>query len=439
MWPAWQWTHSPWWRFLTASYASVLAKRDAVKTRRLIMSPWYQRLFGSVFTIRDDQNEKTRYENSRTGFRIATSVGGAATGDGGDATILDDPLKASDAHSDLALRNANEWIDETWSTRFEDPANAREVVIMQRLNERDVSGHLLQDVGGYEHLMLPMEFDPDRRCSTSIGFVDPRTKAGELLDSERHPREAIETSKTRLGSYGTAGQLQQNPTPAGGGVVKEYWLRFWYPPDAPPPTPHTVRLEDGSVWECPQTARPELTDLTQSWDMNFGDEVMTKKQRNTLDPVCGLVFGANRANHFLLDYHLKVLDFTETQAAVRRMSAAWPKAKTKLIEKKANGAAIISSMRDELGGVIGFDPGRAGKEARLYAVTPTIEAGNFYIPHPTLFPWVREYIGYLTGFPRARYDDPVDATTQYLLRKKRRGALRINPAATSQGAVNDAG
>ena len=183
-WPTQVWTFNPAFRWLFGSYAQGLSTRDSVKSRRIIDSPWYQERWGGKFQLTTDQNQKMRYENDRTGYRISTSVDGSATGEGGDAVVCDDPHNIREAHSEKSREAVIDWWDQVMSTRLNDPKTGRRVIIMQRVHENDLSGHVLKDKG-YVHLCLPTEFDPKRRCSTSTGWSDPRTQPGGL--TEPHP------------------------------------------------------------------------------------------------------------------------------------------------------------------------------------------------------------------------------------------------------------
>jgi hypothetical protein len=153
MFPAWLWARNPTLRWLFSSYAQALSTRDALATRRLIESPWYQSQWGSVYRITTDQNEKTRFENDKRGYRLATSVGGANTGEGGDLIVCDDPHNVREAESDTVRTGVVNWWNEVMSTRGNNPATTRRIVIMQRVHEDDVAGNILAQ-GGYEHLNL---------------------------------------------------------------------------------------------------------------------------------------------------------------------------------------------------------------------------------------------------------------------------------------------
>jgi predicted phage terminase large subunit-like protein len=225
-WPVWVWLHQPESRWLFSSYALSLSIRDSLKCRRLIESPWFQSRWGDRFTLTSDQNAKMRFDNDHTGYRIATSVGGYGTGEGGDYIVVDDPHNVTEKESDLIRETTLVWWDETMSTRMNDPRTGRKVIVMQRVHEKDLSGHVLAQ-GGYEHLCLPAEYEPGRRCVTVLGWEDPRKTEGELLWPHRIGPTEIADFKLRLGPTGYAGQFQQIPTPAGGGRFKSVWFRYF--------------------------------------------------------------------------------------------------------------------------------------------------------------------------------------------------------------------
>lgn len=213
-WPAWEWgpMGMDWARFIGASHEEGLAVRDTVKMRRLIESDWYQARW--PIGLQGDQNQKTYFENTATGFRQACAVK-SMTGRRGDRVAWDDPHSVEAALSPAIREVALRVFQETLPTRLNDPEKSAIVVIMQRLHEEDVSGFILSGDYGYEHLCLPMEFEPERRCVTSIGFTDPRQEDGELLFPERFPLEVVERDKKIMGAYATAGQFQQRPAPRG--------------------------------------------------------------------------------------------------------------------------------------------------------------------------------------------------------------------------------
>lgn len=404
-WPAWEWIRFPQRRWLYASYGAALSIRDSLKCRRLIESPWYQARWGNVFRLTTDQNTKTRFDNNQSGYRIATSVSGAATGEGGDRIVCDDPHNVQEAESDSVRKGTIDWWDVVMSTRQNDPKTSARVVVMQRCHERDLSGHLLHQ-GGFEHLVLPAEYEGSSKA-TSIGWCDPRTEQGELLWPARFGPEELASLKRSLGSYASAGQLQQRPAPAEGGMIKRYWFRYWQPPGMNLP-PVSVRMPDGSEKLIPAVEIERVDAQAQSWDCAF-------KGHEDADYVVGQVWGAIGSSLILLDQDRRRMDFPATLEAVRRLSGLWPDSVLKLIEDKANGSAVIQSLESEIPGIVAVNP-EGGKVARASAVSPLIEAGNVYLPHPDWKPWVTAFIEECAAFPNGAHDDQVDAMSQALLR-----------------------
>ncbi|MCP4475409.1 MAG: terminase [Gammaproteobacteria bacterium] len=219
--PCWVWLTDPSSRWLFSSYAQDLSTRDSLKCRRLIQSKWYQEGWGHKYQITSDQNQKTRFENDRTGVRLSTSVDSLACGEGGDYIVVDDPHNTKQVESVLKRNNVLVWWDEVISSRLNDINTGVKIIVMQRLHESDLTGHILEKELGYVHLMLPAEFERERRCRTIIGFVDPRKEEYEPLWKGKNDEEALAELKKDLSSqYAIAGQLQQRPSPRGGGMFK---------------------------------------------------------------------------------------------------------------------------------------------------------------------------------------------------------------------------
>lgn len=226
MWPTWEWTFHPEERWLFASYAEPLAIRDSLKCRDIIRSDWYQARWGDVFRLVSDQNQKMRFDNDKRGFRLATSVGGQGTGEGGGKIVVDDAIKADDAFSDTIRESVNTWWTRTMATRGNSPKTGARVVIMQRLHDSDLTGHILakmREEGGtqYDLLCLPMRYEPNR-CILSTGWEDPRTEPGELLWPEHFDEGSTRALESELGDD-APGQFQQRPVAEGGGTFRAEW------------------------------------------------------------------------------------------------------------------------------------------------------------------------------------------------------------------------
>lgn len=377
--PAWGWTRRPNLRWLFASYAESLSVRDSVKCRRVIQSDWYQKRFGHIYQLTGDQNQKQKYENNRTGHRLATSVNGAGTGEGGDIIVIDDPHKVSESESDTVRQSVLDWWDGEMSTRGNDPKKVAKIIVMQRVHEKDLSGHILAKESGFEHLRLPAEYEPKHKSITSIGWQDPRTEDGELLWRERFGMVEIESLKKDMGSQKAAGQLQQRPAPAEGNIIKRHWWKFY--------TKLPTRFDKIGI----------------SADLTFKDG---KKN----DFVVFHAWGKLGADKYLLDELRDKMSFTVQLAAFKRFCEKWPAAQSKWIEDAANCAALIDVLRSSIPGLIAV-PSRSSKVARVEAVSPQIQSGNILLPHPELCPWIEDYIEEHTVFPNGSHDDRVDATS----------------------------
>lgn len=213
-WPAWEWTRQPETRWFFASYDQRLSTRDSVNCRALIASQPYQEAWGERFQFTDDQNQKTYYATDKGGWRLATSIGGHGTGEHPHRIVVDDAMDAKGANSPAERQAVRDWWNLTMSTRGV-TLGASRVIIAQRLSEDDLPGHVLQG-GGYEHICLPMRYEPGRMKATSLGWTDPRTTPGELLTPRQFDEATVTKLEQDLGPHGTAGQLQQRPMPPGG-------------------------------------------------------------------------------------------------------------------------------------------------------------------------------------------------------------------------------
>lgn len=248
--PAWTWTRppksplsGPQVQFMCISYGQQLSAEIATLARRLITSEWYQGLWGETVKLLDDQGRIVNFGTTAGGVRIATSMGGSTLGRGGDIRIIDDPVSVEEANSRLETERVNRTYREALQTRQTDPETSAEIVIMQRLGEDDLTGEILKrERRSVVHLCLPMRHNSTRHCTTDW-YDDPRFDDGELLWPEQFPKRVVDELEEDLGPYAFAGQMQQAPTPRGGGIFKREWLQPWpeLSPDGTFP-PGAVRL-----------------------------------------------------------------------------------------------------------------------------------------------------------------------------------------------------
>jgi len=226
LWRVWTWLQSPSERFLSASYSHNLSIRDNVRCRRVIEDLWFQARWRHEFQLAGDQNAKSYFENTKSGYQMAVSMD-STTGQGGSYLVVDDAHNADEAHSDAEREGALIWFREVWTNRLNDQERDKMVVVGQRIHENDVCGYILKERPDWEHLNLPALFEPSRRCTTLIGWTDPREEEGDLLWPERFSQETLDALRRDLGSSGFAAQYQQTPVPSGGGQFKARWFRYF--------------------------------------------------------------------------------------------------------------------------------------------------------------------------------------------------------------------
>ena len=410
-WPAWEWANDPTLRIMGASYGVDLAIRDAAKTREIVNSEWYQERWPEV-KIKSGADQKTKYELTAGGWRMATSVGGRATGEHPDRKIVDDPHNAKQAESDAEREQALTWFDRTLSTRGQS-RGASTVVVMQRLHEEDVTGHILSDLNGYQHLCIPMEFDGVTR-KTSLGLYDPRKKKGDLLWPEMFNETSVTELKQLLGSYGTAGQLQQDPQPEGGGILKVNNFQLW-PADK---------------------ALPQFEFVIQSYDCAFTEHT---RGDPTACTVWAIFTHAGVRNLMLIDAWDEHLSYPELRAKViKDYNTEYGGTSVKdglrrarkpdrvLIENKASGQSLLQDMRLARVPAIAYNPGNADKISRAHQAAPTLELGLLWIPESgknksQVVSWAQPFLKQLGKFPLATHDDYVDTFSQVVIFLKNEG------------------
>ena len=375
-------------RVIAAAYSDGLA----TKFGRLNRNKFNE--FSHLFNLRLSESNGAMKDwgvEDHRGGMIATGIGGSITGQGADLMIIDDPIKNMQEASSQKIRDNiwDEW-EATLSTRLHDGASL--IVIMTRWHEDDLIGRLLaRSPRKWIRLRLPaIAEDEDDLLGREIG--EPLCR--ELGYDEKW----AEQKKTEVGSRTWAALYQQRPSPAGGNIFKREWMRYY------------VRTEqqkrDWGLSDDVVVLPIHYDKLAQSWDCTFKD---TSKS----DFVAGGVWARKGANFYLLDIDHRRMGFSETMKAIRKMADKWPQARSKYIEDKANGTAVIDMLKDEISGITPIEP-EGGKEARANAVSPLFEAGNVYLPHPNLHSWSEDVVEELVSFPNAAHDDLVDMTTQAL-------------------------
>jgi phage terminase large subunit-like protein len=430
--PAWIWTKEPSFQSLFLSYGSSLSIRDSVKCRRIIGSKWYQRRWGHKFQISGDVNTKLRFDNNMTGYRIATSIGGMGTGEGGDLIGVDDPNNAGDVESDIIRDWTNDWCDHVLSTRLNNPKTGRIVAVQQRLHVKDYSGHILaKNIPELVHLCLPMEFEISRKCITvpikstkGKPWQDPRTKEGELLWPSRFGTKEVEKLKRDMNSeYVVAGQLQQRPAPAQGGLLKKTWWQWW------------------------KEANPPRCDFVlQSWDTAFTTGAESCYSACTTWGV--FQDHHNISNVILLSVWRGKLENPDVRRMMMRMANNYYDNKYEnpmpenyilkpdmiLVEAGANGMPLIQDLRRTGLIVTKFDPRTAtgttdnSKIFRAKRFSHIIEDGKIWVPatpphYTSLRPFADKFVEACAMFPNDESNDLVDSMIQALAKLRIMGLI----------------
>ena len=368
---------------ISTSYSATLASSMNRDVQRIIDSPEYEQLFpdtklgtGAGYLRNSEQFEVV----GTGGYYLSAGVGGGITGRGADYAIIDDPVKnRAEAESKVFRDKVYDWFTSTLYTRLEKDACV--LITLTRWHEDDLAGRLLQlaeddpnadqwEVINYPAMRLDMN-DP----------TDPR-ELGEALWENKYDNKSLLAFKSTIGTYEWSALYEQNPSPSGGSMIQRDWIQYY-------------KILPG-----------KFDEIVQSWDFAFD-----KSESSSY--VVGQVWGKVGADKYLIDRVRDRMDFTQSLRAVKNMSAKHPRAKAKFMEKKANGAAIMNSLKREISGIIPVNPD-GSKVERAYAIQPQFEAGNVFIPDPSIAPWVNDYVEEIVSFPNATNDDQMDTTTQAL-------------------------
>jgi predicted phage terminase large subunit-like protein len=423
--PAWWWIEEPSKQFFYSSYDLKLAYRDSLRTRRLIETDWYIRRWGHVYQLCSDQKNIKKFENTKLGYRACTSSRSGSTGHGGDVRICDDPnlvsIKKNQFEADAKRDAVNEWYSGAWATRFNNPKKDVNIIAQQRTNEMDLSGYLmsLEDETNKQWVkfIIPMEFEESRRCKTIIfpgnkkRWEDPREEEGELLWPDFIGQKELKKLKSNLGNeYRIAGQLQQRPAPAEGGIIKKSWFSWWK-----------------------KAKPPKIYQVIQSWDTALEANEMSAYSACT---TWGLFNDDNNiTNIIILGLWRGRVEYPELRKMAKRLYEDYRDDGVNeikkdglhiphivLVENKASGHSLIQDFRRIGVSAMKFDPNRYGdKIQRVRMITPWIEAGRVWVPaRPPDYGRLRSFSDNLVElcavFPNSDSRDVVDTMTQVLLR-----------------------
>jgi predicted phage terminase large subunit-like protein len=391
--PIWLLSNRPELRIVTASYNQGLANRNG-------------RAIRDTITANPDLDMKIAADNGAarewqlSGHRggvLSVGIGAGLTGRPADVLIIDDPIKDRKEADSLTFRDSRwDWWTDVGSTRL--APGAPVIVILTRWHTDDLAGRLLAAADGHIWRVLNIPAQADHRPEKGETDVLGR-QPGEYMTSARRddrtkqPRTKAqwEAIKVRSGSRTWASLYQGSPTRQSGAILKRAKWKYY-------DQPLWVVRDDGSH------VVPDCDEMLQSWDFTFTDTEAS-------DFVVGQVWMRRGPNAYLLYQVRRRMDFVESTRAMKDMTAVWPQALLKLVENKANGPAIIASLRATMSGIVPEEP-QGSKSARASAISPFQEAGNLWIPDPALAPWVGGFVDECADFPNSPNDDQVDATSQ---------------------------
>jgi len=406
--PVWSWIEKPSLRWLCGSYHQPLSTRDARKSRQILESDYFssmQGYWGTDIKLASDQNQKQRYENTDSGYRLAISTRGAATGEGGDIIAFDDPHNVADGESEPRRKETIEYCREVLPTRLNDRETGAIIYIMQRVHFDDATNEALTEMG-YEHLNLAMEYDPKcivdfaHKCSlkvvatgsenaedevvdegTSLGFKDPRTVEGELLCPERFSARAVVEIQGEITDYAWSSQFQQQPQARAGGMFKKE--SFLVVDVLPSPIKKAWRAWDkaGTVGGGARTAGVLMANLQNGMvaviDCDaFQEEAPKREKRIKKNAEC---------------------DGRKVWVSIEQEPGSGG---------KESAQATVRNLR---GFKVKIDRVTGDKVTRAEPWATTVENGDVVVLRR---PWTAAYIKEHTRFPRGKFKDMVDASSQ---------------------------
>lgn len=419
--PLWMLRRHPEWKIVTASYDGGLTAEWARKVRTMIEA----RPDLGIALARDG-GAGSHWETVEGGGVFSTSVRGQMTGRGARVLVIDDPIKDFvEAHSQAMRQNIWNWWLSVAQTRLEPPYLV--LVVMTRWHEDDFVGRIFSndhegDPRKWEKISLPAI--ADGRGSDALGRAEGEPLLSPLL--EETAEQAIERwneIRTAVGTYTFSAMYQQSPAPAKGAIFDASWWRFWtWDPEKATDDGRVVHLDPSTLTHA---------HWLDSWDCNFESSDADKGGW-----VVGQRWVRSQANRYLIAQQRARWTFTQTIRGMEKWaevddpvgSPCGNLVHERLIEKKANGAAIIDTLKEKISGLKPINP-TTSKEARARAITPEVESGNVYLPHPSDpgNEWVSDLLSELRNFPYDAYDDQVDALTQALakLRDPGKGLVTV--------------
>lgn len=382
--PVWLWIARPELRTLAVSYSKELAIRDNLYCRRLIESKTFQQFFGGSFKLCDDQNRRERFDNDKTGFRMAGSVESPIIGEGADLLIFDDPNNLASVHQEYERKKVVDFWRNVLSSRLNNPRTGWRLIVQQRGHADDMSGYLLQNSDDWNSLVLPLEYDPDHVTYSN----DPRKEKGELL-TQRIPKDEVDFLKRSIGPSNFEAVYNQNPRPhVEGSLFKGEWFRYWED------LGDRYRLGD------------RFYAKRDCWRFATTDIALSEKQRADFT-VFQVWDHTPDSDLILVHQHRDKINGAKVVEALKSLYQHW-KPDFLAMESGFHWTLFIRQARDAGLTVKAIDL-RGDKVARSFGAQIRMETGSILFPKDS--PFVSALEDELLAFPLGRHDDQVDTLT----------------------------
>jgi len=436
LYPAWLWVKNANLRFIYTTYKEELTIRDSRRCRQVIRLPLYQKYWGDKVVLDNETNNVTRFATLAGGWRLATSVEGGNTGEGGDFSCIDDPNNIKSVDSETVEESTNNWLDRVMTSRVMKYEDHRRLVVQQRAGLRDLSAHIIKKdanarTSSWTKLILPMEYIPSRKCITvplpatnGLPWEDPRKKHGQILCPKLFSEADLQSIKDQFNNdaHTIACQLQQNPTPEIGGMIRPQWFKHW-----------------------DQKFMPRFIYVLQSWDTALVKNTNAAYSSATTWGI--FKDNDNNNNIMLLSLYAGQIEYPDLRKMALRLSYNYedvdlddpmplpPKrAPNKVvIEKKVSGYCLHDDMFMAGIPVEGFNPGRyESKKSRCRNVSDLMERGLVWLPckpdqEKSFTSYSKEFLDAAIAFPSSRAgssaNDIIDSTSQAFILLKEMGMV----------------
>jgi predicted phage terminase large subunit-like protein len=375
-WPAWLLGHNPRCRIIVASYSQVLSIKHSLDCKIIIESDWYKELFPNT-VINRMHNLKSKFMTTELGFRFATSVGGSVTGEGGDYLIIDDPHNPTNIHSKKMRSKVIDWYEQTFATRLNDKKKGAIILVMQRLHEEDLCGHLLGSSKNWRHLKLPIINNEEFKFKIADKefYIKPNT----MLHEGRDDIESLRQIEEELVTYNFSAQYMQEPISNLSSLLKQEDIHYY------------DHLE-------------EFDYIVQSWDTAI--KITAKSDFS----VC-TTWAIKQKKYYLISMLRSRFEYSDLKSAIISQAKKF-NPKFIIIEDKASGQSLNQDLSLETNLIIKkYNPAK-DKITRFAATIPHFQSGRVLLPENAL--WMNVFLQELMSFPNGKNDDIVDALSQFI-------------------------